>query len=151
MSALTDLFSNIATAIREKTGSSETISAATFPAAISAIPSGSTLNIVELQITSDGGVSAFVVPESIRSSEHLIAIRTSGVEKSKTLSFPGITAFFLDITGGDWCGLYSQGTGVFYMSGNVGISYNATTGAIASKSNERVPYFVAGAWNIYAW
>ena len=40
MSALTDLFSSIASAIRTKSGSSATITAANFPTAIANIPTG---------------------------------------------------------------------------------------------------------------
>lgn len=40
MSQLTDLFTNIANAIRDKTGNSETISAANFPTAITNLPAG---------------------------------------------------------------------------------------------------------------
>lgn len=40
MSQLTDLFTNIANAIRDKTGKSETISATNFPTAIANLPAG---------------------------------------------------------------------------------------------------------------
>jgi hypothetical protein len=51
MSVLTDLFSNIAAAIREKDGTTEPIPAANFPARIGAIPAGSGLAKSELSIT----------------------------------------------------------------------------------------------------
>lgn len=43
MSTLTDLFANIANAIRAKTGDTNTISAANFPNAINNIPAGATV------------------------------------------------------------------------------------------------------------
>ena len=45
MSQLTDLFTNIANAIRDKTGNSETISAANFPTAISNLPAGAEFHV----------------------------------------------------------------------------------------------------------
>ena len=54
MSTLTDLFAGIATAIRSKTGSSESIQAAQFAQAISAIPEGATVT-VGTAVVSNGG------------------------------------------------------------------------------------------------
>lgn len=45
MSQLTDLFSNIANAIREKTGDTETIPAFNFPTAITNLPAGTEFHV----------------------------------------------------------------------------------------------------------
>ena len=59
MSALTDLFGNIASAIRNKTGSAEAITATNFPTAINNIPQSVAVRLPNM------GSSPVVIPELI--------------------------------------------------------------------------------------
>lgn len=69
MSQLTDLFSNIANAIRGKTGNADTISAADFPTAISNIPA---TNMISGTIAAKQ-TNVLVIPDAI-GKENCIAV-----------------------------------------------------------------------------
>lgn len=75
MSQLTDLFSNIANAIRGKTGNADTISAADFPTAISNIPA---TNMISGTITAKQ-TNNLVIPDAI-GKENCIAVLMGPVE-----------------------------------------------------------------------
>ena len=144
MSSLTDLFSNIANAIREKTGSSETIQASGFPAAIATIPTGSTVTITQYTVANDG--DKFVVPEELRGSTNILAVRRSG----SASGVPGgtLNATFLDLTGGNWAGIDGYQT----MSGGTHATFDRETGIVTAR--EGTVYsarFVAARWLIYTW
>lgn len=144
MSSLTDLFSNIANAIREKTGSSETIQASGFPAAIATIPTGSTVTITQYTVAKDD--DNFVVPVELRDSANILAVRRSG----SAAGVPGGTAnaTFLDLTGGNWAGIDGWQT----MAGGTHATFDKETGIVtANENNVIVARFVAALWLIYTW
>lgn len=144
MSALTDLFSNIATAIREKTGSSETIQASGFPAAIATIPTGSTVTVTLYTVANDG--DNFVVPEELRGYENILAVRMSG--SASRAAGGTLNATFLSLTVGNWAGIDSYGT----ISSGAHATFDRETGIVtASEGTVYSARFVAARWFIYAW
>lgn len=144
MSSLTDLFSNIANAIREKTGSSETIQASGFPAAIATIPTGSTVTITQYTVANDG--DKFVVPEELRDSANILAVRKSG--SSAGVAGGTVNATFLDLTRGNWAGIEAFQS----MASGTHATFDKETGIVtANENNVLVARFVAARWLIYTW
>lgn len=84
MSTLTDLFAGIATAIRSKTGSSESIQAAQFANAISAIPEGATVTVGEGKVSNDGNLQ---FPTGAANAIALIFINSSGYSSDYYIAY----------------------------------------------------------------
>lgn len=73
MSQLTDLFTNIANAIREKGGTSEQIAASAFAEQILSLPAGANITIEE--VTTSGSAKSIVVPSGI-GKDFCVILRT---------------------------------------------------------------------------
>ena len=84
MSALTTLFTEIAGAIRSKTGSSDSIQAAQFAQAISAIPEGATVTVGEGTVSSDGNLQ---FPAGAANAIALIIINDSGYSSGYYIAY----------------------------------------------------------------
>ena len=112
MSALTDLFANIANAIRAKTGDTATISAANFPNAINNIPSGATV----VTGTVRGGTT-LTIPNAIGKANCVILNQGSdaltntnitggghidGISLIRTIDFKSNTAYTCSFTMCTW-------------------------------------------------
>lgn len=99
MSTLTDLFAGIAGAIRSKTGSSESIQAAQFAQAISAIPEGATVTVGNGDVSSDGNLQ---FPAGAASAIALINIQHTGYSEHYYIAFAvaisGLTPSVLSTT-----------------------------------------------------
>ena len=84
MSTLTDLFAGIAGAIRSKTGSSESIQAAQFAQAISAIPEGATVTVGEGVVDNNGNLQ---FPAGAANAIALILINFSGFSSESFIAY----------------------------------------------------------------
>ena len=107
MSALTDLFSNIATSIRAKTGSDESIVAINFPSAIAAIEScvnGTTLG---------SGSAVFTVPNAAGKTNVVISMLNPNNQTS--------------VSSGLICACVINGTGYAF--------YKPSSGSYVSRAN----------------
>lgn len=84
MSTLTDLFAGIATAIRSKTGSSESIQAAQFAQAISDIPEGATVTVGDGAVDNNGNLQ---FPAGAANAIALIRINSSGFSSDDYIAY----------------------------------------------------------------
>ena len=145
---LPSLFSNIASAIREKTGNNGTIVADNFPDAIRAIPTGSSVTVG--QVTQSSESPTITIPDFIgKDNIALMYMHTGSTPASAMSDIPVInvikhgTSFFYNT-------LYSDET---YADGNDNfIKFDKTTGGISINSNMRYnETFVVGNYMYVTW
>lgn len=117
MSQLTDLFTNIANAIRDKTGQSETISATNFPTAIANLPAGAEFHV---GIPNSGTAYQY---DWLKNCTHIMGIAMANYSFD---SYLHIIAFIYTPDTQKVIKLISGGTQ--YTDGT--ISYNASAGKI---------------------
>lgn len=141
MSALTDLFSNIADAIRAKNGSTEQIQASQFPTAIAGL-SGAPV-YVDIRGTGD---ATLTLPENARKNNIVFYSYTSAI------------SFTSDEASVALCGAYTTGDqnygwmratsgGEARYTGNTSLTYDKTTGIVTV--NER--WYPTFHYRFYAW
>lgn len=101
---LTDLFTNIANAIRAKTGSTEPIVAEDFPSAIEAIPVGSTIDL-DAEVTEQETIAA---SQDTLVGDIMAALEGKAVGGGKTTRTINI----------DWSGDIDYNCGIYYVLNN---------------------------------
>lgn len=129
MSALTDLFTGIANAIRGKTGGTDAITASDFASAIAGLPTGATH--AAFTVTGNSTKSA-TIPELIGKTQ-VVGFATNYTTGSRTITF----AVTDDITGDNYGGNWSTGN----------MTWDSETGTITTTHYA----LQAADWHIWGW
>ncbi len=128
MSALTDLFGNIASAIRNKAGSTESITATNFPTAINNIPQSVAVRLPNM------GSSPVVIPELI-GWDGFYMLAVSGVSPNVS-NGTGLTA---EVTGTSGTGLKMRESAG--LNGTAAITFDPATGTLTGvQPNANLTY-----------
>ena len=128
MSALTDLFGNIASAIRNKTGSTESITATNFPTAINNIPQSVAVRLPNM------GNSPVVIPELIGwGGFYMLAVSDVNPNVSNGTGLTG------EVTGTSGTSLKLRGS--VGLSGKAVITFDPATGTLTGvQPNANLTY-----------
>ena len=134
MSELTALFSNIASAIRAKTGNTAQISAANFPSAIANIPEGATV--------ATGSVTAanksVTIPQAV-GKENIALIQSSSTTQTTLILSCYYTPSYQRLQ-------YKDGSEI--RASNDSLTWNSAAGTLTSGHYK--PTF-SGSYNYIAW
>lgn len=148
MSQLTELFTNIANAIRSKTGESEQMQASNFPTSISNIPVGPSY-IGQSTVTADSTQTALsALPEKFADAKILLCVAESKLTLDATPRLP--VAYWSSETQPDALAIYlNNGDFMTGIYGGTTITYTSESRVISiSLTNLK---FFSGVYAVYGW
>ena len=145
---LTSLFTNIANAIRAKTGNTSSIVADSFPDAIMAIPTGSSVTVGE--VTQSTTNPSIIIPDAIGKDNVSIMLLKSGSYQASAMADAGLGGVIVNGNSYYYTIMY---TSEMYADSNDGfIKYNKSTGTISINNNMRYnETFIAGKYIYVTW
>lgn len=133
MSVLTNLFSEIAEAIRAKTGNTEQVQASNFPSAIGAIPSGAVY--VEFSITGDK--HTFTI-DAAKGKDNIIIV--NGTNNGNIATYATAAK---SVNGWSYVMYYN---GASLIAQDTGVSWDKTTGVFETSRSFRNASIWCVAW-----
>ena len=135
MSALTDLFTNIANAIRAKSGDATSISAIDFPTAISNIPSGAT--VVTGSVT---GYNSLSIPAAIGKTNCIVVNKGTYALTTENITGGGHIEGIGDVEG------ITFRSGTNFQSNKYAWTWDSETGTMSLPHVISYQEFVYIAW-----
>ena len=147
-STLTSLFTDIANAIRVKTNSTSSIVADNFPDAIMAIPSGSSVIVGEMTLSSSN--PSVTISDAAGKDNVVLMYMNSGRYQASAMEDAGLGNVIMHGTSYSYTIMY---TDEMYSDSNDGfIKYDKATGRIYINNNMRYnETFVSGKYIYVTW